>query len=182
MCSAPFYTLFILPALISNFLTPPPPPELCVCFSWNMAQVVSRQVSPWTSASRTSASAWHLSVWHLSALALVCLALVCSGTCPPGTCQVTKTSNYVVWHLSPWHLSGQNIYSPTYTCPPIFGMIYLIPTYIFKNCLFSGAQKPSNLHSAPSQEDNGQQARCKDPSCKSARWTSARWTSASRTA
>merc|ERR1711989_283996 len=52
-----------------------------------------------------------------------------------------------------WHLSGQNIYSPTYTCPPIFGMIYLIPTYIFKNCLFSGAQKPSDLHSAPSQED-----------------------------
>ena len=156
-----------------------------------------------TSASRTSTTAWHLSSWHLSglaivllalvwsgsclvwqlsSLALVCLAVVCPGTCLPGTCPVTKTSSYVAWHLSPWHLSGQNIYSPTYTCPPIFGMIYLIPTYIFKNCLFSGAQKPSNLHSAPSQEDNGQQARCKDPSCKSARWTSARWTSASRTA
>ena len=152
-------------------------------------QVPGGQVPGQTSARRTSTRPDklpqdkfpQLSDSIKKGLALVLLALVRSpkqaimrsGTCPPGTCPVATTFKYVVWQLSSWHLSGQNIYSPTYTCPPIFGMIYLIPTYIFKNCLFSGAQKPSNLHSAPSQEDNGQQARCKDPSRKSARWTSA---------
>jgi len=77
-----------------------------------------------------------------------------SGTCPPGTCPVTNTCKYVVWHLSSWHLSGLYIYSPTYTHPPIVGMIYSIPTYIFKNVYSptlrpKGAQKPSNLHSSP---------------------------------
>ena len=77
-----------------------------------------------------------------------------SGTCPPGTCPVTNTCKYVVWHLSSWHLSGLYIYSPTYTHPPIVGMIYSIPTYIFKNVYSptlrpKGAQKPFNLHSSP---------------------------------
>ena len=77
-----------------------------------------------------------------------------SGTCPPGTCPVTNTCKYVVWHLSSWHLSGLYIYSPTYTHPPIVGMIYSIPTYIFKNVYSptlrpKGAQKPLILHSSP---------------------------------
>ena len=77
-----------------------------------------------------------------------------SGTCPPGTCPVATTFKYVVWHLSSWHLSGLYIYSPTYTHPPIVGMIYSIPTYIFKNVYSptlrpKGAQKPFNLHSSP---------------------------------
>ena len=77
-----------------------------------------------------------------------------SGTCPPGTCPVTNTCKYVVWHLSSWHLSGLYIYSPTYTHPPIVGMIYSIPTYIFQNVYSptlrpKGAQKPFNLHSSP---------------------------------
>ena len=64
------------------------------------------------------------------------------------------TASKKVWHLSSWYLSGLYIYSPTYTHPPIVGMIYSIPTYIFKNVHSptlrpKGAQKPSNLHSSP---------------------------------
>ena len=42
----------------------------------------------------------------------------------------------------------------TYIPPPSVGMIYSIPTYIYKNVYSptlrpKGAQKPSNLHSSP---------------------------------
>ena len=92
-------------------------------------------------------SSWHLSYWHLSSWHLS----YWHSNMVDGAEKVWHSSP---WHLSSWHLSGLYIYSPTYTHPPIVGMIYPIPTYIFKNVYSTtlrpkGAQKPYNLHSSP---------------------------------